>query len=83
MQTKAKKNWFKERANAVRSTAVRDGYRRYTTYYSFEMLAWIKQEAIKQNKWVTDIIGDALNDYRKRIERREEKAKDCNRQSGE
>ena len=73
MQTKAKRNWFKERADAVRSTAVRPGYKRYTTYFSIEMLEFVKAEAIKQNKWVTDIIGDALDEYKRRTERRQKK----------
>lgn len=73
MQTKAKRNWFKERADAVRSTAVRPGYKRYTTYFAIEMLEFVKAEATKQNKWVTDIIGDALDEYKRRVERRQKK----------
>lgn len=73
MQVKAKRNWFKERADAVRSTAVRPGYKRYTTYFSIEMLEFVKAQAIKENKWVTDIIGDALDEYKRRTERRQKK----------
>lgn len=74
-----KKNYFKDNPEAVRSTAIRPGYQRYTTYYSIEMLDWVKRYADETNVWVTDVIGEALNEYKNRAERRKEKAKDRNR----
>lgn len=79
MHTKAKRNWFKERADAVRSTAVREGYQRYTSYFDTQLLNWVKEEARRRDMWVTDVIGEALNEYKKRADRRQGKAGDSSK----
>lgn len=79
MHPKAKRNWFKERADAVRSTAIRPGYKRFTTYIEESNAAWLKAHAVDRKMFITDLIEELINGYRKRVTKRQEKIAEDNR----
>lgn len=62
MTPKLKSKVLKERA---RSTAVRPGWRRFTTYMQHETIDFLKTEAARRKIWLTDLIAEAIDGYRR------------------
>jgi len=59
MNAKLKREVLKVRAE--RSTKVRPGWKRFTTYYSHENIEYIKTEAAKRKMWVMDVIAEMID----------------------
>jgi hypothetical protein len=71
MKPKLKRQLLKSRTERAikieRSTKVRPGWHRYTTYYSSESVAYIKAEAARREMWVMDLIAEMIDGYKKNI----------------
>lgn len=47
-----------------RSTKVRPGWQRFTTYYTTQNIEYIKTEADKQNVYVMDLLAEIISEYK-------------------
>ncbi len=55
------------KARAERSTKVRPGWQRFTTYYSTQSVEYIKVEAARRKMYVMDLIAEMIDGYKKSI----------------
>lgn len=55
------------KARAERSTKVRPGWQRFTTYYSTQSVEYIKTEAARRQIYVMDLIAEMIDGYKKSI----------------
>ena len=62
MNPKLKRQLLKARAE--RSTKVRPGWQRWTTYYSTESIEYVKTEAARREMWVMDLIAEMIDGYK-------------------
>jgi hypothetical protein len=63
MNPKLKRQLLKARAE--RSTKVRPGWQRWTTYYSKEAIEYVKKESVRRKMYVMDLIAEMIDGYRK------------------
>lgn len=64
MKPKLKRQLLKARAE--RSTKVRPGWQRFTTYYSTQDIEYVKTEASNRKIYVMDLIAEMIHDYKER-----------------
>ena len=54
------------KARAERSTKVRPGWQRFTTYYSTRDIEYVKTEAAARDIYVMDLVAEMIDVYRNR-----------------
>ena len=54
----------KKQLTKERSTKVRPGWQRFTTYYTTQNIEYIKTEADKQNVYVMDLLAEIISEYK-------------------
>lgn len=54
------------KARAERSTKVRPGWQRFTTYYSTQDIEYVKTEATRREMYVMDLIAEMIHEYKTR-----------------
>jgi len=64
MKPKLKRQLLKARAE--RSTKVRPGWQRFTTYYSTQDIEYVKTEASNRKIYVMDLIAEMIHGYKER-----------------
>lgn len=64
MKPKLKRQLLKARAE--RSTKVRPGWQRFTTYYSTQDIEYVKTEATRREMYVMDLIAEMIHEYKTR-----------------
>ena len=64
MKPKLKRQLLKARAE--RSTKVRPGWQRWTTYYSTQDIEYVKTEASNRKIYVMDLIAEMIHGYKER-----------------